>query len=204
MDKPLFTEAELLADLGLPAPVKTTSSSKSKEIADSLTSLPGLALKGNFLTTQFQLLSTPYFVIYLQGKKGSSLAAVDLASEEETIKLAFSSAIFRKVGRNVPEEITNLLPSIEANFYKFYTDKEWHKATISALLNAGGTVTKELAMNRAMPLAAVDSYLNALSSYLIGNNYDSVDAWLAKDNAIRTKVTAGLSVDQLTSLWDDL
>ena len=198
-----FTEAELLADLGLP-PKPASSSSKPKEVADTLTSLPGLALKGNFLTTQFQLLSTPYFVIYLQGKKGSSLAAVDLDSEEETIRLAFSSAIFRKVGRNVPAEITNLLPAIEANFYKFYTDKEWHKATISALLAAGGTITKELAMSRAFPLAAVDSYLTALSAHLVANNYDSVDAWLAKDTAIRTKVTAGLSIDQLTSLWDDL
>ena len=203
MDKPLFTEAELLADLGLP-PSKATSSKPATTLEPSNLSTPVEVLKGNFLTTQFQLLSTPYFVIYLQGKKGSSLAAIDLDSEEETIRLAFSSAIFRKVGRNVPTEITNLLPAIEANFYKFYSDKEWHKATISALLAAGGTITKELAMNRAFPLAAVESYLTALSAHLVANNYDSVDAWLAKDNAIRTKVTAGLSIDQLTSLWDDL
>lgn len=204
MDKPLFTEAELLADLGIVAPVKATKAPSPSKETDS-NPAPSLdALKGNFLTTQFQLLSTPYFVIYLQGKKGSGLAAIDLDSEDDALRLAFSSAIFRKVGRNVPAEITNLLPAIEANFYKFYTDKEWHKATISTLLNAGGTVTKELAMNRAMPLAAIDSYLTALSAHLVANNYESVDAWLAKDNAIRTKVTAGLSVDQLTSLWDDL
>lgn len=200
-----FTEAELLASMGLPPkPASTKAPSPSKELEPSIPTPSLEVLKGNFLTTQFQLLSTPYFVIYLQGKKGSSLAAVDLDSEAETIRLAFSSAIFRKVGRNVPAEITNLLPSIEANFYKFYSDREWHKATISSILAAGGTITKELAMNRAFPLAAVESYLTALSAHLISQGYDSVDAWLAKDNAIRTKVTAGLTVDQLTSLWDDL
>lgn len=199
-----FTEAELLASMGLPPkPASTKDASPSKETDSN--PAPSLAvLKGNFLTTQFQLLSTPYFVIYLQGKKGSSLAAVDLDSEDDALRLAFSSAIFRKVGRNVPVEITNLLPAIEANFYKFYTDREWHKATISSILAAGGTITKELAMNRAFPLAAVESYLTALSAHLVANNYGSVDAWLAKDTAIRTKVTAGLSIDQLTSLWDDL
>ena len=198
-----FTEAELLADLGLP-PKPASSSSKTKEVADTLTSLPSLALKGNFLTTQFQLLSTPYFVIYLQGKKGSGLATVDLDSEDDALRLAFSSAIFRKVGRNVPPAITRLLPRIEANFHRFYTDKEWHMDIIRTILETGGTVTKELAINRAMPLAAIESYLTALSGYLVSKGFDSVDAWLAKDHNIRTKITAGLSIDEVTAFFENL
>lgn len=204
MDKPLFTEAELLADLGIVAPVKATkAASPSKEIDSN--PAPSLdALKGNFLTTQFQLLSTPYFVIYLQGKKGSGLATVDLDSEDDALRLAFSSAIFRKVGRNVPPAITRLLPRIEANFHRFYTDKEWHMDIIRTILETGGTVTKELAINRAMPLAAIESYLTALSGYLVSKGFDSVDAWLAKDHNIRTKITAGLSIDEVTSFFENL
>lgn len=199
-----FTEAELLASMGLPPKPAPNPNPKPTKETDS-NPAPSLdALKGNFLTTQFQLLSTPYFVIYLQGKKGSGLATVDLDSEDDALRLAFSSAIFRKVGRNVPTEVTNLLPAIEANFYQFYTDKEWHKTTISAILAAGGTVTKELAINRAMPLAAIESYLTALSGYLVSKGFDSVDAWLAKDNAIRTKITAGLSIDEVTSFFENL
>ena len=199
-----FTEAELLASMGLPPkPAPTKAASPSQE-TDS-TPAPSLdALKGNFLTTQFQLLSTPYFVIYLQGKKGSGLATVDLDSEDDALRLAFSSAIFRKVGRNVPPAITRLLPRIEANFHRFYTDKEWHMDIIRTILDAGGTVTKELAINRAMPLAAIESYLTALSGYLVSKGFDSVDAWLAKDHNIRTKITAGLSIDEVTSFFENL
>lgn len=199
-----FTEAELLASMGLPPkPASTKAASPSKD-TDSNLPTPLEVLKGNFLTTQFQLLSTPYFVIYLQGKKGSGLATVDLDSEDDALRLAFSSAIFRKVGRNVPPAITRLLPKIEDNMHKFYTDREWHKNTISSILAAGGTITKELAINRAMPLEAIELYLSALSGYLVSKGYDSVDAWLAKDHNIRTKITAGLSIDEMTSFFENL
>lgn len=200
-----FTEAELLAAMGLPPKPAPNSNSNSNPKETDSNPAPSLdALKGNFLTTQFQLLSTPYFVIYLQGKKGSGLATVDLDSEDAALRLAFSSAIFRKVGRNVPLPISRLLPRIEANYHRFYTDKEWHMHIIRTILDAGGTITKELAINRAMPLAAIESYLTALSGYLVSKGYDSVDAWLAKDHSIRTKITAGLSIDEVTSFFENL
>ena len=75
---------------------------------------------------------------------------------------------------------------------------------IRTILDPGGTVTKELAINRAMSLAAREANFTALSGYLISKGFDSVDAWLAKDHNIRTKITAGLSIDEVTSFFENL
>ena len=183
----LMTMEEMLADL-------STSSEPEATINLPANSNPA---KDRFLLTQFQLLSTPYFVIYLQGKKGAVLGNLsDNLDSQSLLEYAFKEAIFRRVGRNVPLSITNLLPSIEANKHKFYTDKEWHKAILTSLMEAHSLpIAKETTATRAYPLAAIESYLDALASYLIENNYSRIEDWL--ENITTLDLNA-------PNVWDDL
>lgn len=182
MTQEIMTMEEMLADLDLP-PAPTNSPSKVKD---------------KFLLTQYNLLSTPYFVIYLQGRKGAALATVEL-EESDMLELAFKEAVFRRVGRNTPPNILALLPSIEANKAKFYTDKEWHKNTILSLLSANDLpISKETSATRAYPLAAIESYLSALASYLVSFNL-TLEAFLNP-----TTNTTKLTLDDLSSAWDSL
>lgn len=153
-------------------------------------------VEDKFLLTQFQLLATPYFVIYLQGKKGSSLALLTNPTESELLELAFQEAIFRRVGRNVPTTITALLPHIETNKHKFYSDKEWHKAILTTLIESHSLpIVKDFTATRSYPLAAIESYLNSLAAYLVSNNISSVEEW----NTNKTNLNLHDS-----SVWDDL
>ena len=177
---------EMMADLSTISDKPSTSVNPT-EIA---------RVDSSFLLTQFQLLATPYFVIYLQGKKGSSLALLTNPTESELLALAFQEAIFRRVGRNVPAAITSWLPEIEKNKHKFYSDKEWHKATIISLIEAHTLpLAKETTATRSYPLAAIESYLNSLAAYLVSNNISSVEEW----NTNKTNLNLHDS-----SVWDDL
>ena len=153
-------------------------------------------VEDKFLLTQFQLLATPYFVIYLQGKKGSSLALLTNPTESELLALAFQEAIFRRVGRNVPDSITKLLPEIEKNKAKFYTDKEWHKAILIKLMELHTLpIVKDFTATRSYPMTAIESYLNSLAAYLVSNNISSVEEW----NTNKTNLNLHDS-----SVWDSL
>jgi hypothetical protein len=196
-DKPnlIATADELLAYMHTDDPA-VEAESKPIPTTDSIKVVD--EPKNSFLLTQFQLLSTPYFVIYLQGKKGSLLATLSPDLPEETLlQLAFKEAIFRKVGRNIPEPISALLSTISEDKHKFYTDKAWHKQILSKLIEYGTqTIVKEVAATRSYPLQAIDSYLNALAIYLNEQGFESVEAWLT-NSATR--------IDLLSpNVWDDL
>lgn len=186
MTQSIMTVEEMMADLST-IHDKPSTSINPMEIGRT---------DSSFLLTQFQLLATPYFVIYLQGKKGSSLALLTNPTESELLALAFHEAIFRRVGRNVPTTITGLLPHIETNKAKFYSDKEWHKAILIKLIESHSLpIVKDLTATRAYPLAAIESYLTALASYLVSNNISSVEEW----NTNKTNLNLHDS-----TVWDDL
>ena len=186
MTQSIMTMEEMMADLST-INDKPSTSVNHTEIE---------RVEDKFLLTQFQLLATPYFVIYLQGKKGSSLALLTNPTESELLSLAFQEAIFRRVGRNVPPDITKLLPEIEKNKAKFYTDKEWHKAILIKLMESHTLpIVKDFTATRSYPLAAIESYLNSLAAYLVSNNISSVEEW----NTNKTNLNLHDS-----SVWDDL
>lgn len=189
MTQSIMTVEEMMADLDSAKPTST----------NELQTVEVQRVEDKFLLTQFQLLATPYFVIYLQGKKGARLTNLtDEATEEALLSLAFKEAIFRRVGRNVPQAIYDLLPEIEKNKHKFYTDKDWHKATIISLIEAHTLpLAKETTATRSYPLAAIESYLNALAAYMIAQGYRTVEDWILASTTTKIDI---ISPD----VWDSL
>ena len=186
----LASEAELFASLGSTDNLSATPASEPTS-------------KG-FLTKQYQLMSTPYFVIYLQAKAGASLGLLDpQGSPDALLEKAFEAAIFRKVGRNVPALIATNLTSISKAKYNFYKDKAFHKGVINLLLEEGpAPLNKATCLTRAFPLAAIESYLNDLAAYVVEEGYSTLEEYISSGNASKT---AGLTLATLDdSVWDDL
>ena len=204
-----FTEAELLADLGM-APQAIKIALKSKELAQAkeqleLTPAQAKEVKG-FLLKQYPLVSTKYFTIYLQSTKGFPLASLDLSeiSEAELVSYAISCASFRRVGKPTTGALATALLNIEAKWDHFHTTPDIHKAMLVSLIEAGGELDISKIKPLAFPLAAIELYLNDLVAFLVDGGYESPEDYLKTKAKPAKSINSGLTVDQLTSLWDDL
>lgn len=198
-----FTEAELLESLGM-APKAIASTLKAKEQIE-LSPAQAKEVKG-FLLKQYPLVSTKYFTIYLQSTKGFPLASLDLheITEAELVAYAISCASFRRVGKPTKGVLATALLNIEAKWDNFHTTPDTHKAMLVSLIEAGGELDISKVKPLAFPLAAIELYLTDLAAFLVDGGYESPEDYLKTRTKTAKSINSGLTVDQLTSLWDDL
>ena len=192
LEKATFSAADLYADLGLSPTQENSPTTKA--------SLEGK----NFLTAQYPILSTPYFLIYLQGPALfiDSLPPVDSPSYVEAF---FTNAKIRKLGRaKTTPSISKLVTLILNGDYKrFYTDKDFHLHALRLLIEEGANVDKTKCLNRPAMLASIASYLEDLSTFLASKGFDSNKDYIeATPQTIREGNK--LTLEDLEQEWDSL
>lgn len=134
----------------------------------------------SFLTKHYQLFSTPYFRIYLQGVRDvDSLKEDDI---EGFLRVATCAPIhYRGVYSN---ELKTFIDSTmeSRSYYKFYTDKEFHKKWINTALGMGAILDTNKVANRARILQTIREYLTTLEAFLTAKGYDSCAHYLRKNS----------------------
>lgn len=194
-EKTILSADDLAAQLGI-------SSNPSNSIIDkNLAQASKLqAEKNKFLTKQYTLFSTSAFTIYLQGVQ----PMVANASEENRLWAAFNAATVRRIARGMPTTSQAKLAveaAIEAK-PSYYTNREVHKEAVSRLASNGIVLDKDKVVNRAFPLAAIESYLSDLAEFLVSKNFDSPEAYLKAQQA---KESSKLTEEDIKSIdWDSL
>lgn len=192
IEKATFSAADLYADLGLSPTQENSPTNK--------TSLEGK----NFLTAQYPILSTPYFLIYLQGPAlfVDSLPPTDSL---EYITAFFTNAKIRKLGRAKTTPAISKLVTLVLNgdYKRFYTDKDFHLNALRILVEAGANIDKTKCLNRPAMLASIASYLEDLSTFLASKGFDSNREYIeASPQTIREGNK--LTLDDLEHEWDSL
>lgn len=191
-EKAILTADELYNELGI------------NPTATAEASLPTKLETKNFLTAQYPILSTPHFLIYLQGPAlfVDSLPPVDSSSY---IGAFFGNAKVRRLGRAKTTPVINKIVKdvVEGGYTRFYTDKEFHLNTLRFLLEEGANIDKTKCLNRPAMLASIASYLEDLATFLAYKGFDSNKDYLeATPQTIREGNK--LTLDDLTAGWDSL
>lgn len=192
IEKATFSAADLYADLGLSPTQENSPITKA--------SLEGK----NFLTAQYPILSTPYFLIYLQGP-ALFVDYLPPTDSPEYIAAFFSNAKIRRLGRaKTTPAITKLTKVVLDGAYKlFYTDKSFHMNTLRTLIEEGANIDKTKCLDRPAMLASIASYLEDLSTFLASKGFDSNKDYIeATPQTIREGNK--LTLDDLEQEWDSL
>lgn len=199
----LLTAEELMASLGLPSTTSPTSPASS-------TPSSGRAYKKSFKTRQFPLLSTPYFIIYLQGICPLTLrsALVSPPNESVIISNAFKEATFRALSPRStslsPQQIAAITAEARAFKPLFYTDKAAHSALLKGWVNQGATLTKEKVASRSNLLTTLLDYTESAMAFSLMEGFPSLSDYLDYLSTTAPASTSTLTAEDLDAAFDDL
>lgn len=188
-----LSESELLLELGCaPSTSNRAETNKAATIANK---------KGSFLTKQYPIFSTSHFIIYLQGVLP---AVANATNPDELIAEAFKCANSRILGRkDFPPLLKIDINKIIEHKSKLYTDKAFHTSILQTLLERGLVLDKAKVANRAAVLSTIDTYLADLVNFLLSENFNSPEEYLASKSN-KGNIGPALTASDLASLWDEL
>lgn len=188
-----FSLDELTQDLGIPSIPTDSNSPAIKQV-----------VKGkSFLTAQFPILSTPYFIIYLQGAAEWVDTITSETTEQELLTMAFTNSKSRVLGRDTSPNLAIVVKIATGNKANFYVNKAWHKDMLTSLVEEGAKLDASKVANRAFPLAAINNYLDALAAFLTEQGYSTATAYL-QANANKRAAGPAMSLEDLQGIWDQL
>lgn len=175
-------EAERLAQRQfLNDPSYTVSPATPDEMLADLKGSPADSLLANpikeFGRMQFILLSTPAFIISLQGLR--QLTTLDSPMEPEE---AFSRANFRplyyrgldKLDQHQQANLSSLTLKAQQEKAKFYTDKEWHRNFIATLAATGIPLDPAKVASRTNMLGQIAAHLSKAKEFIEANGWTSL------------------------------